>query len=95
MTKESRKQAKVTELAKKVYEHRYRYYVKDNPIISDFRFDFMYAKLGEVFGIVGLGEEPIQSEFTLQSPEHQAYNMVGFDDRHPWCDEIIRKVEKK
>ena len=81
-SRESRKQSKITELAKKVYEHKYRYYEKDDPIISDFRFDFMERKLGE-----SLDEE--------QSLEYKVYDMVGFDSRHPWYDELVKKVEKE
>ena len=65
----------------KILEHKYRYYLLDAPIISDYEYDQLdleYRRLAE-----DLGEEPTASD------------MVGFDPSRWSSQEAMRKVDEQ
>lgn len=61
-------------LSKQLYLHKYRYYILNNPIITDQEYDLMefrYVKMAKNMGI-----------------EPEIANMIGFNRNHPYYNEL-------
>jgi NAD-dependent DNA ligase len=61
-------------------EHKYRYYVLDNPTIPDHEYDILEKEY-----------DNLAKELDL---EPTASNMVGFDTKRPCCQLVISKIRK-
>lgn len=77
MTEDERK-AYATSLGDKILEHKYRYYVLDENIISDFEYDYLerlYEQLCKLLNITPL-----------------VTDMVGWNLRFPGAEEAMKRV---
>ena len=70
---------KVAELSWKILRAKYHYYIKDNPIMSDYEYDMMEREYDNLCN--NLGIKPTASD------------MVGFDIKRPSCQLVAAKAE--
>ena len=80
-------------LGKELLKHKYLYYVKSAPIISDYDYDMMerkYTKMAKE-----LTERPEVSLISDWDELEWLSNatIVDFPENHPWADGIIKEVE--
>lgn len=69
---------KFNNLTKELLTHKYHYYMKDDPIISDYEYDKLereWISLGKELGI-NMDDYP---------------NWIGFDENHPLAKEVLEE----
>ena len=79
------------QLQKELLKHKYLYYIKDQPIITDYEYDMLEDKSLKMARDLGFQadkwEEPTQEE------RYHVHWMAGFDENHPLAKEVIDEVE--
>lgn len=84
-------------LGERLLEHRYRYYIKCDPVIADFLYDYLERYYEAV--ALDLGVDPIASvmvDFDLKREDAQAamYRVDTGTDNHSLWLSSIRKRDK-
>lgn len=81
-------------MGKQILMHKYLYYVKSAPIISDYDYDMMeleYTKMAK-----SLRMKPVVSLISDWNELEWMTNatIVDFPSSHPWAEEIIKLAEE-
>ena len=79
------------DLQKNLLKHKYLYYVKDRPIISDYDYDMMENHSLIVAGLLGFRADKWEGP-TPEEKDHVHW-MVDFDSKHPLAQSVINEVE--
>jgi len=81
------------DIQKELLKHKYLYYVKAAPIISDYDYDMMERESRKIAKMLGFRAD----EWEGPTPEEvgHVHWMVDFDENHPFAAEIIEQVEKQ
>lgn len=82
-------EAEFLELQKELMKHRYLYYVKDNPVISDYDYDMMECKSFELARKLGFRAD--KWDAPEENEREHVHYMVDFNHNHPLAKEIIEK----
>ena len=90
-------------LRDEINRHNYNYYVKDNPTISDFEYDKLFAELKELetkFPLLVTPDSPTQrvgavsTKFFEHKHKHRLYsldNTYNYEDLRSWYEKITRE----
>lgn len=77
--------AEFEKLGKEILKHKYLYYIKCRPIISDYDYDMLERKY--VLMAQDIAKEP-NIHLIADWNEKEAGTIVDFPDTHPWAAEI-------
>lgn len=80
------------ELQKELLMHKYLYYVKAKPSISDYDYDMLEDKSRKLAKKLGFRSD--QWEGPTNEEKNHIHWMVGYDDKHPLVECIISRIEK-
>ena len=72
-------------------KHKYLYYVKSAPIISDYAYDMMEKESRELAKQLGFRAD--QWEGPADNEKDHVHWMVDFDDKHELAESVIAEVE--
>lgn len=95
MKEESVNHDEFEKLGKELLKHKYLYYVKAAPIISDYDYDMLeikYTKMAKQLKIrpeVSLISDWDELEWMSNA------TVVDFPADHPWAEEVIAKIERE
>lgn len=80
-------------IGRELLKHKYLYYIKASPIISDYEYDKLEVKYTQM--AKELIERPSVSLISDWDELEWLNNatMVGFPTSHPWAQEIINEVD--
>ncbi|HBI00628.1 MAG TPA: hypothetical protein DDY18_03285 [Flavobacterium sp.] len=78
-------------LQKELLKHKYLYYVKSAPIISDYDYDMMERKCYKMAKQLGFRAD--NWEGPEENEKLHVHWMVDFDESHPWSQEVINEVK--
>lgn len=78
-------------LQKDLLKHKYLYYVKSAPIISDYDYDMLERKSFKMAQKLGFRAD--QWEGPADDEKLHVHWMVDFDETHPLASEVIDEVK--
>ena len=78
---------------REILKHKYLYYIKNEPIISDYDYDMMERKYTDMARDIKIRPEvSMISDWAHLDWLHIA-TIVGFPEEHPWAKDIIKEVD--
>jgi hypothetical protein len=86
---ESEEMAEFNALQKELLKHKYLYYVKAQPIISDYDYDMLEEKSRKMAKVLGFSAD--KWEGPAEDETEHVHWMVDFDYKHPLANEVIRE----
>ena len=78
-------------LQKELLKHKYLYYVKAAPIISDYNYDMLEEKSRKLAKSLGFRAD--KWEGPEENEKHHIHWMVDFDSNHALSAEIIAEID--
>jgi hypothetical protein len=79
------------ELQKELIKHKYLYYVKSAPIISDYNYDMLEEKSLKLARTLGFRAD--KWEGPEENEKDHVHWMVDFDESHPLAKEFMKEVD--
>lgn len=79
------------ELQKTLLKHKYLYYIKSTPIISDYDYDMLEEKSLKLAKKLGFRAD--KWEGPEDNEKEHVHWMVDFDSSHPLAVQVINEVE--
>lgn len=80
------------DIQKDLLKHKYLYYVKSAPVISDYDYDMMENESRKIAKRLGFRAD--QWEGPAEDEKDHVHWMVDFDENHPLAKDVIQQVEK-
>lgn len=80
-------------LQKVLLMHKYLYYIKSSPIITDYEYDMLEKESYLLAQELGFRADPWEGP--EEDEKHHVHWMVGFDPSHPLSNEVIEEVESE
>jgi NAD-dependent DNA ligase len=79
------------DLQRELLKHKYLYYVKTKPIISDYDYDMLEVKSRKLAKQLGFRAD--EWEGPEENEKDHVHWMVDFDENHPLAASVIKEVD--
>lgn len=79
-------------IQRNLLKHKYLYYVKSTPIISDYDYDMMENESRTLAKQLGFRAD--QWEGPTDEEKNHVHWMVDFDSEHELAESVIKEIEK-